>query len=62
MMLKRTQECQNQWLLMRINGYEKFAQKNLLQMPLKLGGHGKIVHIDESLFRHKPKVCDKHSC
>ena len=28
----------------------------LLQAPIVLGGPGKIVQIDESLFRHKPKV------
>ena len=29
---------------------------SLLQTPIVLGGPGKIVQIDESLFRHKPKV------
>ena len=29
----------------------------LLQSPIQLGGPGCIVQIDESLFRHKPKVC-----
>ena len=24
--------------------------------PIVLGGQGVVVHIDESLFRHKPKV------
>ena len=28
----------------------------LLQTPIKLGGLGKIIQIDESLFKHKPKV------
>ena len=28
----------------------------LLQTPIILGGPGIIVQIDESLFRHKPKV------
>ena len=28
----------------------------LLQSPIILGGQGEIVQIDESLFRHKPKV------
>ena len=28
----------------------------LLSMPIKLGGPGKVVQIDESLFRHQPKV------
>ena len=29
--------------------------------PLKLGGQGIVVQIDESLFRHKPKVKDYYS-
>ena len=28
----------------------------LLRMPMVPGGNGVIVQIDESLFRHKPKV------
>ena len=28
----------------------------LLSMPIQLGGPGKVVQIDESLFKHKPKV------
>ena len=28
----------------------------LLQTPIVLGGAGVVVQIDESLFRHKPKV------
>ena len=28
--------------------------------PLLLGGQGVVVQIDESLFRHKPKVNYKH--
>ena len=28
----------------------------LLQTPIRLGGPGIVVQIDESLFRHKPKV------
>ena len=30
----------------------------LLQAPIILGGSGVIVQIDESLFRHKPKVLE----
>ena len=29
----------------------------LLRMAIVLGGQGIIVQIDESLFKHKPKVC-----
>ena len=29
----------------------------LLSTPIKLGGPGVVVQIDESLMRHKPKVC-----
>ena len=28
----------------------------LVQTPITLGGPGVVVQIDESLFRHKPKV------
>ena len=28
----------------------------LLQMPMTLGGPGIVVQVDESLFKHKPKV------
>ena len=28
----------------------------LLQTPIVLGGAGVVVQVDESLFRHKPKV------
>ena len=28
----------------------------LLQIPIILGGQGKIVQVDESQFKHKPKV------
>ena len=31
----------------------------LLQTPVILGGQGVVVQIDESLFRHKPKVNNK---
>ena len=50
---------------MAIDTYQwlrEICTRKLLQMPLKLGGQRKTVHIDESLFRHKPKVCEKHSC
>ena len=32
------------------------CNRKLLQMTITLGGTGKVVQIDESLFRHKPKV------
>ena len=41
-----------QWL-------REVCSAKLLQNPILLGGPGKIVQIDESLFRHKPKVCLK---
>ena len=31
----------------------------LLSTPIRLGGSGAVVQIDESLFRHKPKVKNK---
>ena len=34
----------------------------LISMPIVLGGPGKIVQIDESLFRHKPKVGNYYIC
>lgn len=42
-----------------INVYQwlrEVCSTKLLSMPIRLGGPGKIVQIDESLFRHKPKV------
>ena len=38
-----------QWL-------REVCSTKLLQTPIILGGPGVIVEIDESLFRHKPKV------
>ena len=38
-----------QWL-------REVCSTKLLQAPIILGGIGTIVQIDESLFRHKPKV------
>ena len=42
-----------------INVYQwlrEVCSAKLLQTSIQLGGPGKIVQIDESLFRHKPKV------
>ena len=39
----------HQWL-------REVCTTKLLQTPIVLGGAGGIVQIDESLFRHKPKV------
>lgn len=38
-----------QWL-------REICSTKLLQVPIILGGQGVIVQVDESLFRHKPKV------
>ena len=38
-----------QWL-------REVCSTNLIARPIRLGGPGVIVQIDESLFRHKPKV------
>ena len=38
-----------QWL-------REVCSTKLLGLPMKLGGDGVIVQVDESLFRHKPKV------
>lgn len=38
-----------QWL-------REVCSTRLLQTRVQLGGNGVIVQIDESLFRHKPKV------
>ena len=43
-----------------INVYQwlrEVCTTKLLTVPVQLGGPGKVVQIDESLFRHKPKVC-----
>lgn len=42
-----------------INVYQwlrEVCTTKLLRTPIQLGGPGKVVQIDESLFRHKPKV------
>ena len=42
-----------------INVYQwlrEVCSTKLLSTPIILGGPGKVVQIDESLFRHKPKV------
>ncbi len=42
-----------------INVYQwvrEVCSARLLPISMKLGGPGKVVQIDESLFRHKPKV------
>ena len=44
-----------QWL-------REFCSTQLLWMQIELGGQGQIVQIDESLFRHKPKVCSPQNC
>ena len=36
--------------------FREVCSTKLLQTPLVLGGAGVVVQIDESLFRHKPKV------
>ena len=44
-----------------INVYQwlrEVCSTKLLQIPTILGGQGTVVQIDESLFRHKPKVSE----
>ena len=36
--------------------FRDVCSTKLLQSPIVLGGIGKVVQIDESLFNHKPKV------
>ena len=36
--------------------FRDVCSTKLLQSPIVLGGTGIVVQIDESLFRHKPKV------
>ena len=42
-----------QWL-------QEVCSTTLLQTPIVLGGPGVIVQVDESQFRHKPKVQDRN--
>ena len=42
-----------QWL-------REVCSTKLLQLPITLGGPGVIVQIDESQFKHKPKVIYHH--
>ena len=39
-----------------LNWFREVCSLKLIQRDITLGGPGKIVQIDESLFRHKPKV------
>ena len=39
-----------------LNWFREVCSAKLLQTGVTLGGPGKTVQIDESLFRHKPKV------
>ena len=39
-----------QWL-------REVCSTHLLQTPIVLGGSGVVVQVDESQFKHKPKVC-----
>ena len=43
-----------------MNWFREVCSTRLLQTTIVLGGPGKVVQIDESLFRHKPKV--HHYC
>jgi transposase-like protein len=36
--------------------FREVSSVKLIRTGIKLGGPGKVVQIDESLFRHKPKV------
>ena len=47
------------WIDVQIDIYQwlqKVCSTKLLSSPIVLGGPGVVVQIDESLFRHKPKV------
>ena len=41
---------------MYTGGLERCAPQHFLNTTILLGGPGKVVQVDESLFRHKPKV------
>lgn len=46
-------------LVLAINVYQwlrEVCTTTLLQQPIKLGGQGVVVQIDELTFQHKPKV------
>jgi len=36
--------------------FREVCSMELIQTPIRLGSPGKVVEIDESLFRHKPKA------
>ena len=40
--------------------FREVCTTTLLNTQIILGGNGIVVEIDESLFRHKPKVCNSH--
>lgn len=41
--------------------FREICTTHLLRHPIVLGGPGVVVQIDESLFRHKPKVRFNHN-
>ena len=45
-----------QWMVLMYWWCREYGRLLNHDAPLMLGGPGVVVHIDESLFRHKPKV------
>ena len=49
-----------QWFVDIYQWLQEVCSTKLLATPIQLGGTGVVVQIDESLFRHKPKVSVIH--
>ena len=49
-------ECSRKTAIDAYQWLREVCTTKLLQTPVVLGGPGVVVQIDESLFRHKPKV------